>query len=87
MSTDPAARAAELRAEIEAHNRAYYSNDEPTVGDDVYDELLNELREIEAENPELLTPDSPTQRVGAAPRTEVRADRAPRADALAGQCP
>jgi DNA ligase (NAD+) len=65
--SDPAKRAAELREQIEGHNRAYYVNDEPTVGDDVYDELLNELRGIEAQNPELQTPDSPTQRVGAPP--------------------
>ncbi len=67
MSPSPARRAAELRAEIEKHNRAYYVHDEPTIGDDVYDELLNELRDIERENPELLTPDSPTQRIGAPP--------------------
>jgi DNA ligase (NAD+) len=60
-------RAGELRQELERHNRAYYVLDEPEVGDDVYDELLNELRELEAENPELRTPDSPTQRVGAPP--------------------
>jgi DNA ligase (NAD+) len=60
-------RAAELRAELERHNRSYYVLDEPEVGDDVYDELLNELRNIEREFPSLLTPDSPTQRVGAAP--------------------
>jgi DNA ligase (NAD+) len=60
-------RAAELRRELDRHNRLYYVLDEPEVGDDVYDELLNELREIEAEHPELRTPDSPTQRVGAPP--------------------
>jgi DNA ligase (NAD+) len=60
-------RAAELRAELDRHNRAYYVLDEPEVGDDVYDELLDELRAIEAEHPELRTPDSPTQRVGAPP--------------------
>jgi DNA ligase (NAD+) len=60
-------RAAELREQLERHNRLYYVLDEPEVGDDVYDELLNELREIEAEHPQLLTPDSPTQRVGAPP--------------------
>jgi DNA ligase (NAD+) len=60
-------RAAELREQLDDHNRLYYVLDEPEVGDDVYDELLNELREIEAEHPELLTPDSPTQRVGAPP--------------------
>jgi DNA ligase (NAD+) len=60
-------RAGELRQELERHNRLYYVLDEPEVGDDVYDELLNELRALEAENPELRTPDSPTQRVGAPP--------------------
>ena len=62
-----AKRAAELREELERHNHAYYALDEPTVGDDVYDELWGELREIEAANPELATPDSPTQRIGAPP--------------------
>jgi DNA ligase (NAD+) len=60
-------RAAELRRELDRHNRLYYVLDEPEVGDDVYDELLNELREIETEHPALRTPDSPTQRVGAPP--------------------
>jgi DNA ligase (NAD+) len=60
-------RASELRKQLGHHNRLYYVLDEPEVGDDVYDELLNELRAIEVEHPELLTPDSPTQRVGAAP--------------------
>jgi DNA ligase (NAD+) len=62
-----AQRAAELRQELERHNRLYYVLDEPEVGDDVYDELLDELRAIEADNPELQTADSPTQRVGAPP--------------------
>src|SRR5205085_4448800 len=52
---------------IERHNRLYYVQDEPEISDADYDELLNELRAIEAENPDLITPDSPTQRVGAAP--------------------
>jgi DNA ligase (NAD+) len=60
-------RAAWLRAQLDHHNRLYYVLDEPEVGDDVYDELLHELRAIEAGHPELLTPDSPTQRVGAPP--------------------
>jgi DNA ligase (NAD+) len=60
-------RAAELREQLDRHNRLYYILDEPEIGDDVYDELIGELREIEAEHPELLTPDSPTQRVGAPP--------------------
>jgi len=67
VSEQAAQRAAELRSELDRHNRLYYVLDEPEVGDDVYDELLDELRAIEADHPELRTPDSPTQRVGAAP--------------------
>jgi DNA ligase (NAD+) len=66
-ATSAAERAAELRQEIEHHNRLYYVQDEPEISDADYDALLNELREIEAENPDLITPESPTQRVGAAP--------------------
>ena len=67
--TDAAAerRAAELRRQLEHHNHRYYVLDDPEIGDDAYDALLDELRAIEAENPELRTPDSPTQRVGAPP--------------------
>jgi DNA ligase (NAD+) len=60
-------RAAELRKELDQHNYRYYVLDDPDVDDDVYDALLDELRALEAEHPELVTPDSPTQRVGAAP--------------------
>ncbi len=60
-------RAAELRSQLAHHNRRYYVLDDPEIGDDAYDELLNELRELEAEHPQLRTPDSPTQRVGAPP--------------------
>jgi len=62
-----AKRAAELRREIEHHNRLYYRDDDPEIGDDEYDALLNELRALEEAEPELRTPDSPTQRVGAEP--------------------
>jgi len=60
-------RVEELHELLDHHNHLYYVLDEPEVGDDTYDELLDELRAIEAEHPELRTPDSPTQRVGAAP--------------------
>jgi DNA ligase (NAD+) len=63
----PERRAAELRREIEQHNHRYYVLDDPVIDDDAYDALLDELRAIEAEHPELRTPDSPTQRVGAPP--------------------
>src|SRR4051794_14676742 len=65
--TAAAKRAAELRRELDHHNHRYYVLDDPEIGDDAYDALLDELRALEAEHPELRTPDSPTQRVGAAP--------------------
>src|ERR671936_1663554 len=58
---------AHLRREIERHNHRYYVLDDPEISDPEYDALLNELRDLEAEHPELRTPDSPTQRVGAEP--------------------
>jgi DNA ligase (NAD+) len=61
------ARAGELREEIAKYDHAYYVLDDQLVGDDVYDKLLDELRAIESEHPELRTPDSPTQRVGGKP--------------------
>jgi DNA ligase (NAD+) len=63
----PEQRAAELRQELAEHNRRYYVLDDPAIDDDEYDALLDELRGIEADHPELRTPDSPTQRVGAPP--------------------
>jgi DNA ligase (NAD+) len=60
-------RAVELRKEIERHNALYYQRDEPEIGDDAYDRLMDELRGLEAEHPDLRAPASPTQRVGAAP--------------------
>ena len=63
-SSEAAARAVALREQIEGHNRSYYDHDDPTVGDDQYDALLNELRDLEAAYPGLVTLDSPTQRVG-----------------------
>jgi DNA ligase (NAD+) len=63
----PAARAADLRARIERANRLYYVEDAPELSDAEYDALLRELVALEEAHPELRTPDSPTQRVGAAP--------------------
>ncbi|HXD54197.1 MAG TPA: NAD-dependent DNA ligase LigA [Solirubrobacteraceae bacterium] len=62
-----AARAAELREQLERHAYRYYVLDDPEIGDDVYDRLLDELRAIEREHPALATPDSPTRRVGGEP--------------------
>ena len=58
---------ARLRADIDRHNHRYHVLDDPEVSDAEYDRLLNELRRLEAENPELVVPDSPTQRVGGTP--------------------
>jgi len=64
----PAAeRVAELRGEIEHHAYRYYVLDDPEIGDDRYDALYAELRRLEKEHPELLTPESPTQRVAPQP--------------------
>jgi DNA ligase (NAD+) len=62
-----AARARELRAAIEEANHRYYVLDAPTISDAEYDRLFRELQDLEAQHPELATPDSPTRRVGAAP--------------------
>ena len=67
MSTGFLARAAALRREIERHNHAYYVLDAPTIPDAEYDRLFRELQALEAEYPELATPDSPTRRVGGKP--------------------
>jgi DNA ligase (NAD+) len=64
MPSDFLARAAALRQEIERHNHAYYVLDQPTIPDAEYDRLFRELQALEAEHPELATPDSPTRRVG-----------------------
>lgn len=60
------ARVHQLRAQIARHNELYYEHDAPEVTDAQYDEMLNELRALEAEHPELVTPESPTQKVGGA---------------------
>lgn len=54
----------QLRAEIEHHNELYYQKAEPEISDYEFDQLLERLKALEAEHPELITPDSPTQRVG-----------------------
>src|SRR5687767_5875373 len=57
-------RIATLRREIEDHDRRYYAEARPAISDAEYDALFRELRELEAAHPDLITPDSPTQRVG-----------------------
>ena len=60
-------RVRELREQLQHHAYRYYVLDDPEIGDDAYDRLLDELRAIEREHPQLVTPDSPTQRVGGEP--------------------
>jgi len=72
-----AARLATLRHQIEEANYHYYVQDNPTLSDAEYDQLMIELQRIEQEHPELQTPDSPTQRVGIGPVQEVAQHRHP----------
>ena len=65
-------RCAELRKQIEEHNYHYYVLDDPTIPDAEYDRLMQELIELESRYPELVIPDSPTQRIGAAPLDEFK---------------
>jgi DNA ligase (NAD+) len=64
---DPAARVAWLHETLRHHEYQYYVLDNPAISDAEYDTLMNELKALEAEHPELLSPDSPTQRVGGRP--------------------
>ena len=61
-------RVAKLREELRLHEHRYYVLDKPSISDAEFDRLMNELKRLEAEHPEIITPDSPTQRVGGAPR-------------------
>ncbi len=76
---DPAGRSAELRRLLDYHGYRYYVLDDPEIGDDEYDELLDELRGIEGEHPELVTPESPTQRIGGEPVSDLEKVRHPQA--------
>lgn len=69
--TDAQRRAEALRREIEHHDRLYYLEDSPEISDAAYDALRRELEEIEREHPDLVAADSPTQRVGAPPRSSL----------------
>ncbi len=62
----------QLREQIQAHNHAYYTKDQPTISDYEYDQLMQQLIELEAQNPDLVSPDSPSQRVGSAPLDEFK---------------
>src|SRR5947208_2255127 len=71
----PKDRVAELRRLIEHHNRKYYVDAAPEISDREFDRLLEELQKLEKAHPELVTPDSPTQRVGGAPIDEFHTVR------------
>ena len=75
--SESAARAAELREILAHHSRRYYVEDDPEIGDDEYDALYNELRDLESAQPELVTADSPTQRVGGEPVSRLEKVRHP----------
>jgi hypothetical protein len=87
---EAAARAAFLSAELHRHNRLYYVEARPVISDKEFDVLLRELQDIEAQFPDLITPDSPTQRVGGAALegftqiTHTRAHDEPRQHLLGG---
>ena len=71
MSEPVERRAAKLREQIALHDHRYHVLDDPSISDAEYDALLRELKALEAQHPELVTPDSPTQRVGAAPASQL----------------
>jgi len=66
--TEASARIEQLREEVRRHEHLYYVLDKPEVTDAEYDAMMRELQRLEADHPELITPDSPTQRVGGKPR-------------------
>src|ERR671932_2345165 len=74
---NPAARAEELRAQLRDASHRYYVLDAPTLSDAEYDRLFRELEQLEADHPDLITPDSPTRRVGAAPSEKFAKVRHP----------
>ena len=77
---DPVARIDWLRAEIRENEHRYFELDEPAISDADFDALVRELRALEEQHPDLVTPDSPTQRPGGRAVGHVRRGRPPRAD-------
>jgi len=64
-------RVKDLRAQINYHNYRYYILDDPEISDAEYDRLMREIQEIEKKYPSLITPDSPTQRIGRTPSSKT----------------
>ena len=75
-----------LRDELRHHEHLYYVMDAPELTDAQYDALMNRLKKLEAEHPELVTADSPTQRVGGKPKEGFLKVAHSRPDAVARQC-
>ena len=71
IMTSDASRILELRKLIRIHDRKYYVDAAPVISDREYDQFMSELKELEAKHPQLITPDSPTQRIGDAPVDEL----------------
>ena len=74
-----------LRDEIRRHEYLYYALDQPEISDTAFDRLMEQLKKLEAEHPELVTPDSPTKRVGGEPREGFQTGPAQNADGQPGQ--
>src|SRR5438874_161637 len=75
MADSAAKRIEKLRKELNHHNHLYYIDARPEISDREYDKLMQELIELEREHPDLITPDSPTQRVGEEVQTELKSVR------------
>ena len=73
----PAERIEVLRREIRSHDHRYFVLDDPVISDYDYDMLVNELRDLESAHPDLITPDSPTRRVGGTPSSTFPVVRHP----------
>ena len=83
---DNGQRISELRKQIEYHSNRYYNEDNPEITDYEFDQLMQELKKLEKENPELITKDSPTQKVGGAARRKPCVCSAQCADAKPAGC-
>ena len=77
-SPNPAERHSELKRTLNFHNHRYYVLDDPVITDHEYDALMRELRSLEEQHPNLITPDSPSQRVGAEPLSAFTSVQHPR---------
>ena len=86
LTPDIKARARQLADALARHNYRYYVLDDPEIADSEYDRLMRELQALEARWPELVTPDSPTHRVGAPPLAKFTPGAPYGAHAESGQC-